>query len=37
MEKIVTYAGPWSYRGLEGAEYEAWPGTGPRSAPAKRP
>jgi RimJ/RimL family protein N-acetyltransferase len=38
MEKIgMTYAGPWSYRGLEGAEYEAWPGTGPRSAPAKRP
>jgi RimJ/RimL family protein N-acetyltransferase len=45
MQKIgMTYAGPWSYRGLEGAEYEAvpgvWravPGTGPRSAPAKRP
>jgi RimJ/RimL family protein N-acetyltransferase len=38
MEKIgMTYAGPWSYRGLEGAEYEARPGTGPRSAPAKRP
>jgi RimJ/RimL family protein N-acetyltransferase len=27
MEKIgMTYAGPWSYRGLEGAEYEALPG-----------
>lgn len=26
MEKIgMTYAGPWSYRGLEGAEYEALP------------
>ena len=26
MEKIgMTYAGPWSYRGLPGAEYEAWP------------
>jgi RimJ/RimL family protein N-acetyltransferase len=39
IEKIgMTYAGPWSYRGLEGAEYEAWPAeTGPRSAPAKRP
>jgi RimJ/RimL family protein N-acetyltransferase len=38
MQKIgMTYAGPWSYRGLEGAEYEALPGTGPRSAPAKRP
>lgn len=24
MEKIgMTYAGPWSYRGLPGAEYEA--------------
>jgi RimJ/RimL family protein N-acetyltransferase len=39
MEKIgMTYAAPWSYRGLPGAEYEAWPaGAGPRSAPAKRP
>jgi RimJ/RimL family protein N-acetyltransferase len=38
MEKIgMTYAAPWSYRGLPGAEYEALPGTGPRSAPAKRP
>jgi RimJ/RimL family protein N-acetyltransferase len=28
MEKIgMTYAGPWSYRGLEGAEYEALPAT----------
>jgi RimJ/RimL family protein N-acetyltransferase len=28
MQKIgMTYAGPWSYRGLEGAEYEALPGT----------
>jgi RimJ/RimL family protein N-acetyltransferase len=27
MEKIgMTYAAPWSYRGLEGAEYEAVPG-----------
>jgi RimJ/RimL family protein N-acetyltransferase len=27
MEKIgMTYAGPWSYRGLDGAEYEALPG-----------
>jgi len=26
MEKIgMTHAGPWSYRGLEGAEYEARP------------
>jgi RimJ/RimL family protein N-acetyltransferase len=26
LEKIgMTYAGPWSYRGLEGAEYEALP------------
>jgi len=26
LEKIgMTYAGPWSYRGLEGAEYEARP------------
>jgi RimJ/RimL family protein N-acetyltransferase len=26
MEKIgMTYAGPWSYRGLPGAEYEALP------------
>ena len=26
MEKIgMTYAGPWSYRGLDGAEYEALP------------
>jgi hypothetical protein len=33
----MTYAGLWTYMGLEGAEYEAWPGTGPRSAPAKRP
>jgi RimJ/RimL family protein N-acetyltransferase len=33
----MTYAGPWTYRGLEGAEYEALPGTGPHSAPAKRP
>jgi RimJ/RimL family protein N-acetyltransferase len=38
MEKIgMTYAAPWSYRGLAGAEYEALPGTGPHSAPAKRP
>jgi RimJ/RimL family protein N-acetyltransferase len=39
MRKIgMTYAAPWSYRGLPGAEYEAWPaGAGPRSAPAKRP
>jgi RimJ/RimL family protein N-acetyltransferase len=38
MQKIgMTYAGLWTYMGLEGAEYEAWPGTGPRSAPAKRP
>jgi RimJ/RimL family protein N-acetyltransferase len=38
MEKIgMSYAGLWTYRGLEGAEYEALPGTGPRSAPAKRP
>jgi RimJ/RimL family protein N-acetyltransferase len=38
LEKIgMTYARPWTYRGLEGAEYEALPGTGPRSAPAKRP
>jgi RimJ/RimL family protein N-acetyltransferase len=38
MEKIgMTYAGLWTYMGLEGAEYEALPGTGPRSAPAKRP
>ena len=38
MEKIgMTYAAPWSYRGLPGAEYEARPGTGPLSAPAKRP
>jgi RimJ/RimL family protein N-acetyltransferase len=38
MRRIgMTYAGPWTYRGLEGAEYEALPGTGPRSAPAKRP
>jgi RimJ/RimL family protein N-acetyltransferase len=39
MERIgMSYVGPWSYRGLEGAEYEARPaGTGPRSAPAKRP
>jgi RimJ/RimL family protein N-acetyltransferase len=27
MQKLgMTYAGPWSYRGLEGAEYEALPG-----------
>jgi RimJ/RimL family protein N-acetyltransferase len=38
MQKIgMTYAGLWTYMGLEGAEYEALPGTGPRSAPAKRP
>jgi RimJ/RimL family protein N-acetyltransferase len=38
MQKIgMTYAAPWSYRGLPGAEYEARPGTGPLSAPAKRP
>jgi RimJ/RimL family protein N-acetyltransferase len=38
MQKIgMTYAGSWSYKGLEGAEYEALPGTGPHSAPAKRP
>jgi RimJ/RimL family protein N-acetyltransferase len=38
MQRIgMTYAGLWTYRGLEGAEYEALPGTGPRSAPAKRP
>jgi RimJ/RimL family protein N-acetyltransferase len=39
MKKIgMTYAAPWNYRGLAGAEYEAWPaGAGPRSAPAKRP
>jgi RimJ/RimL family protein N-acetyltransferase len=38
MHKIgMTHAAPWSYRGLPGAEYEARPGTGPRSAPAKRP
>jgi RimJ/RimL family protein N-acetyltransferase len=38
MQKIgMTFAAPWSYRGLPGAEYEAWPGTGPLSAPAKRP
>ena len=39
MKKIgMAYAAPWSYRGLPGAEYEAWPaGAGPRSAPAKRP
>jgi RimJ/RimL family protein N-acetyltransferase len=38
MERIgMTYAAPWSYRGLEGAEHEARPGAGPRSAPAKRP
>jgi RimJ/RimL family protein N-acetyltransferase len=29
MEKIgMTYAGPWSYRGLPGAEYEALPPAG---------
>ena len=38
MKRIgMTYAGVWTYRGLEGAEYEALPGTGPHSAPAKRP
>lgn len=38
MQKIgMTYAGLWTYMGLEGAEYEALPRTGPRSAPAKRP
>jgi RimJ/RimL family protein N-acetyltransferase len=38
MQKIgMTYAAPWSYRGLPGAEYEARPGAGPLSAPAKRP
>ena len=38
MQKIgMSYAGPWAYMGLEGVEYEALPGTGPRSAPAKRP
>ena len=44
MEKIgMSYAAPWSYRGLVGAEYEARPPDGadatpgPRSAPAKRP
>jgi len=38
MQKIgMTYAAPWSYRGLPGAEYEARPGAGPHSAPAKRP
>ena len=38
MQKIgMTYAVPWSYRGLEGAEYEARSGAGPRTAPAKRP
>ncbi|MEN3279966.1 MAG: hypothetical protein V7607_1106 [Solirubrobacteraceae bacterium] len=38
MQKIgMTYAAPWSYRGLSGAEYEARPGAGPLSAPAKRP
>ena len=38
MQKIgMTYAAPWSYRGVPGAEYEARPGTGPLSAPAKRP
>jgi RimJ/RimL family protein N-acetyltransferase len=45
MQEIgMTFAGPWSYRGLAGAEYEAVPGigravagTGPHSAPAKRP
>jgi RimJ/RimL family protein N-acetyltransferase len=38
LQKIgMTYAGLWTYMGLEGAEYEAVPGTGPRSAPAKRP
>jgi RimJ/RimL family protein N-acetyltransferase len=38
----MTYAGPWAYRGLPGAEYEArapFVGAtpGPLSAPAKRP
>jgi RimJ/RimL family protein N-acetyltransferase len=47
MERAgMTYARPWSYRGLPGVEYEArarrgaaGPGAtpGPRSAPAKRP
>jgi RimJ/RimL family protein N-acetyltransferase len=38
MQKIgMTYVAPWTYRGLAGAEYEALPGTGPHSAPAKRP
>jgi hypothetical protein len=32
-----SHAGPWSYRGLPGAEYESRPGAGPHSAPAKRP
>jgi RimJ/RimL family protein N-acetyltransferase len=42
MERIgMRYAGPWEYRGLPGVEYEALAadrvGTGPLSAPTKRP
>ena len=45
MERIgMRYVAPWEYRGLPGVEYEARPrgepevpGTGPLSAPAKRP
>ena len=35
MERLgMVRAGPWTYRGLPGVEYEL---TGPRSAPTKRP
>ena len=34
LEKIgMTYAGPWEYRGLPGAEYEAWPSARKRRGP----